>query len=197
MEELVQEAARRLDGRVVAQGKDTLAHTVAQRMLAEGLTLALAESCTGGLIGHLVTEVAGSSGYFDRGMVTYSNRAKEELLGVENATLEAHGAVSPETAAQMASGARRAAATDLGLAVTGIAGPDGGTPDKPVGTVYFGLAAQDGVKTLGRRFMGDRSQIKIQSAPLRPGPAAALSGGPCAASSPLRCPGRSRNTPPG
>ncbi|MCF8032251.1 MAG: CinA family nicotinamide mononucleotide deamidase-related protein [Desulfarculaceae bacterium] len=167
LESLVEEASHRLEGLVVAHGRDTLADTVAQRMLAEGLTLALAESCTGGLVGHLVTGVAGSSGFFDRGLVTYSNRAKMELLGVKPETLEAHGAVSAETAAEMAAGARREAGTDLGLAVTGIAGPDGGTEEKPVGTVYFGLAAEGGVKTLHRRFMGfmgARDQIKQLSA---------------------------------
>jgi len=164
LESLVQEAALRLGGRVVAYGQDTLAGAVAQRLIAEGLSLALAESCTGGLIGHLVTSVPGSSEFFDRGLVTYSNRAKMELLGVKQATLEEHGAVSAETAAEMASGARREANTDLGLAVTGIAGPDGGTPDKPVGTVCFGLAAEAGVKTLSRRFMGNRDQIKQISA---------------------------------
>ncbi len=164
LESLVEEAAHRLGGRVVAYGQDTLAGAVAARLLAEGLSLALAESCTGGLIGHLVTGVPGSSGFFDRGLVTYSNRAKMELLGVEARTLEEHGAVSVQTAAEMASGARRGAGTDLGLAVTGIAGPDGGTPEKPVGTVCFGLAAQDGVKALSRRFMGSRDQIKQISA---------------------------------
>ena len=110
LESLVEEASHRLEGLVVAHGADTLADVVAQRMLAEGLTLALAESCTGGLIGHLVTGVAGSSGFFERGLVTYSNRAKMELLGVSPETLEAHGAVSAETAAEMAEGpaARRA-----------------------------------------------------------------------------------------
>jgi nicotinamide-nucleotide amidase len=164
LERLVDEAARRLEGMVVAYGEDTLAGTVAQRMTAEGLTLALAESCTGGLMGHKLTNVAGASEFFERGYVVYSNRAKMELLGVSADTLERHGAVSAETAAEMASGARRAAGVDLGLAVTGIAGPGGGAPDKPVGTVFFGLAAREGVKTQGRRFMGSRGQIKALSA---------------------------------
>ena len=162
--ELYAEAAHRLKGKVVAQGDESLAGAVAQRMIAEELTLALAESCTGGLIGHLITGVAGASDFLDRGLVVYSNRAKMELLGVEAKVLEEHGAVSAETAAQMAAGARLESGVDIGLAVTGIAGPGGGTPDKPVGTVYFGLAAEDGVKTMHRRFMGSRGQVKMQTA---------------------------------
>ncbi|MCF8064264.1 MAG: nicotinamide-nucleotide amidohydrolase family protein, partial [Desulfarculaceae bacterium] len=119
LNELYDEAAHRLKGKVVAQGDESLAGAVAQRMIAEELTLALAESCTGGLIGHLITGVAGASDFLDRGLVTYSNRAKMELLGVEAKVLERFGAVSPETAAQMAGGARLESGVDLGLAVTG------------------------------------------------------------------------------
>jgi nicotinamide-nucleotide amidase len=164
LNELFAEASHRLGGKVVAQGEHSLADSVAQRLSAEGLTLALAESCTGGLIGHLITGVSGASEFLDRGLITYSNRAKMELLGVEARVLEEHGAVSAETAAQMAAGARLESGVDLGLAVTGIAGPTGGSEEKPVGTVYFGLAAEDGVKTLHRRFMGNRAQIKLMSA---------------------------------
>jgi competence/damage-inducible protein CinA-like protein len=164
LRELEQEAGRRLQGFVVATGENTLAGVVAQRMIAQGLSLALAESCTGGLIGHRITGVSGASEFFERGLVVYSNRAKEELLGVKPATLEKHGAVSAATAAEMASGAREKAGVDLGLSVTGIAGPTGGTTEKPVGTVFFGLAAADGVRSEGLRFMGDRSQVKALAA---------------------------------
>ncbi|MEW5913665.1 MAG: CinA family nicotinamide mononucleotide deamidase-related protein [Thermodesulfobacteriota bacterium] len=158
------EAARRLQGFVVARGEETLAQAVARQMTEQGLSLALAESCTGGLIGHRITQVAGASDFFERGLVVYSNRAKMELLGVRAETLAAHGAVSAQTAAEMAAGVRQRAGVDIGLAVTGIAGPSGGSPEKPVGTVYLGLAAAEGVKTGRRRFWGGRAQIKALTA---------------------------------
>ncbi len=158
------EAARRLDGYVVARGGSSLEEAVGAKLLEQGLTVALAESCTGGLIGHRLTSVSGSSGYFERGYVVYSNRAKQELLGVQPATLESFGAVSAETAAEMAAGAREHAGTDLAVAVTGIAGPTGGSEEKPVGTVYFGLAAPGGVRTGLRRFFGSRALVKAQTA---------------------------------
>jgi PncC family amidohydrolase len=104
-----------------------------------GLTLALAESCTGGLIASMITDVPGSSEYFMASLVTYDNSSKIALLGVSPDTLAGHGAVSEQIAREMALGARRAAGADIGLAVTGIAGPGGGTPGKPVGTVHFAL----------------------------------------------------------
>jgi nicotinamide-nucleotide amidase len=107
-------------------------------------TLAVAESCTGGLIAHLLTGVAGSSDYFLFSAVTYANQAKIDVLGVEKKTLRNHGAVHEETARQMAAGARRVANADYGLSTTGIAGPSGGTPQKPVGTVCIGLADRQG-----------------------------------------------------
>ncbi len=110
---------------------------------ARGLTLALAESCTGGLIGNLITDVAGSSDYFLGSAVTYANSAKEGLLGVRHETLAAHGAVSAETAAEMAQGARRIYGADVAASVTGIAGPGGDTPDKPAGLTYIHLSAAD------------------------------------------------------
>jgi nicotinamide-nucleotide amidase len=135
------------------------------RLLRErGLTLAVAESCTGGLVGHRITQVAGSSHYFAGGVISYSNRAKETLLGVRRETLARYGAVSAETAREMAQGARRALQTDLGLAVTGIAGPGGGTPEKPVGLVYVGLATADAAWTERHVWHGDRPANKAQSA---------------------------------
>jgi nicotinamide-nucleotide amidase len=114
------------------------------RLLAKHrLTLAAAESCTGGLIGHRLTNVPGSSEYFTGGVVAYSYDAKEHLLGVHHNTLYDHGAVSAETAIEMARGVRRALSADIGLSVTGIAGPGGGLPDKPVGLVYICLSARD------------------------------------------------------
>ena len=106
------------------------------------LTLATAESCTGGLIGHRLTEVPGSSQYFLGGIIAYSNEIKERVLGVSHATLEQHGAVSPETAIEMARGARRVLQTDIAVSATGIAGPGGGTADKPIGLTYIAVVAE-------------------------------------------------------
>ena len=124
--------------------------------LGRGLTVAFAESCTGGLIASTLTSVAGSSGYFLGGVVSYSNEAKEAFLDVPPATLEAHGAVSAQVAKAMAAGARASFAADLATGITGIAGPDGGSEEKPVGLTYLGLA--DGAGTDVRRFTfdGDR-----------------------------------------
>ena len=128
------------------------------------LTLAVAESCTGGLIGARITNIAGSSDYFERGAVVYSNRAKTAMLGVPAELIERHGAVSSEVAAAMAEGMRQSADTDLGLAVTGIAGPGGGTEQKPVGLVHIALASAQGVKTAEHRFLGDREQVRSKAA---------------------------------
>jgi PncC family amidohydrolase len=116
---------------------------VGQLLLKRKLTLALAESCTGGLVGHRITDVPGSSAYLMGGIVAYSYDAKEFLLGVRHNTLYDHGAVSAETAIEMARGARRALGSDIGISVTGIAGPGGGLPGKPVGSVYICLSARD------------------------------------------------------
>ena len=145
------------------QDGDTL-ETVVGRMLVERrLRLAVAESCTGGLLGHRLTSVPGSSAYFERGVLAYSNRAMEELLGVPESLLSAHGSVSAPCAEAMARGAATLAGSSCALAVTGIAGPEGGTPAKPVGTVFVGLATGEGA--LARRFFfaGDRAAVKWQS----------------------------------
>ena len=128
----------------------------------------MAESCTGGLITDRLTDVPGSSAFLERGVVTYSNAAKTALLGVPEAVIREHGAVSAETARLMAEGVRRLAGVDLGLAVTGIAGPGGGTEAKPVGTVHIALA--DGGTTLCRQyaFRWERRRNKIMGAQLRP-----------------------------
>jgi nicotinamide-nucleotide amidase len=127
------------------------------------LKLAVAESCTGGLIGGRITSIAGSSEYFERGAVVYSYLAKTEMLGVPQDLIERHGAVSGQVAAAMAQGIRQAAHTELGLAVTGIAGPGGGTEKKPVGLVYTALASGQGVKIDEHRFLGTREQIRIRA----------------------------------
>jgi nicotinamide-nucleotide amidase len=123
-------------------------------------TLATAESCTGGLLAGRITEVPGSSDYFKEGIVAYANEAKVDLLGVPNRLIEKHGAVSPEVAEAMAIGIRRRARTTIGIAITGIAGPGGGSEEKPVGLVYIGLA--DEVQSSSRKFLfpGDRQFIR-------------------------------------
>lgn len=144
---------------------NALAAQVGQGLLAGGQWLATAESCTGGLIAKLVTDVAGSSGWFDRGVITYSNRAKQELLGVPAAVLREHGAVSEATVRAMVEGLLRAAPADWGVAVTGIAGPAGGTPDKPVGTVWMAWRQRgQAVLTECRVFAGDREQVREATA---------------------------------
>ena len=128
------------------------------------LKLALAESCTGGLIGDRITNVPGSSEYFLGGIVAYAYEAKVALLGVSWDTLNTKGAVSQETVLEMARGARRILNTDIAVSVTGIAGPEGGTPEKPVGTVWIGLVAIEGEWTRLFQFSGSREQNKISSA---------------------------------
>lgn len=144
------------------EGAATTLEEVVGRLLREhGRTLGLGESCTGGLVGHRLTNVPGSSAWVRGGIVAYSNEAKRTLLGVAEATLATHGAVSEETAGEMATGARRALGADLGVAITGIAGPDGGTAEKPVGTVCFGLASETEVVTARYQLWGTRDWVKL------------------------------------
>ena len=132
-----------------------------ERCKAKGLTIATAESCTGGLIAGALTEIAGSSAVVDRGFVTYSNEAKQEMLGVPAATLASAGAVSAETAEAMVEGALARSAADLAVAVTGVAGPGGGTAEKPVGLVWFAVGRRGGsLRTQRRVFPGDRSAVR-------------------------------------
>jgi nicotinamide-nucleotide amidase len=131
---------------------------------AKGVTIATAESCTGGLIAAAITAIPGSSAVLDRGFVTYSNAAKTELLGVPAGLIASIGAVSEAVALRMAMRAKQRAHTDIAVSVTGIAGPDGGSPDKPVGTVWFGLANRHGdISTHHRLFTGDRAEIRAAS----------------------------------
>jgi nicotinamide-nucleotide amidase len=143
---------------------ETLEQVVGRLLHARRLTVATAESCTGGLVGHRLTNVAGSSAWFERGVVVYSNQAKQELLGVPADILTAHGAVSAPCAEAMARGICAVAHTACGVSITGIAGPDGGTPTKPVGTVFIGVAVNGETTTQRFRFAGDRAAVKWQSA---------------------------------
>lgn len=142
---------------------ESQARRVVVRATERGLTIATAESCTGGLVAAAVTEIAGSSAVLDRGFVTYSNAAKMRMLGVAEATLDAHGAVSRETALEMARGAVEQSGAAISVAVTGIAGPGGGSPDKPVGLVHFAAAGPDGVVHVERR-LGDIGRQAVRRA---------------------------------
>jgi nicotinamide-nucleotide amidase len=154
-----------LGDRVFGQDSDDLASVVGRLLRDERRTLALAESCSGGLVSTMLTDVPGSSEYFLGSVVSYANEAKERLLGVSPETLRVHGAVSAPAAAEMARGARERFDADLAVAITGIAGPDGGTPEKPVGTVFFAIASRDGA-VLGRKrlLLGDRGVIRRTAA---------------------------------
>lgn len=141
-----------------------LAATLGAALAARSWSIALAESCTGGMAAQCITANAGSSAYFERGFVTYSNQAKIEMLGIEPQTLERHGAVSEQTARAMALGALRHSRAQLAASITGIAGPEGGTADKPVGTVCFAWAGpEQTVRCETRHFSGDRDAIRRQS----------------------------------
>ena len=141
-----------------------LEHQIGETLRRLGLTLAIAESCTGGLVCDRITNVPGSSDYFVAGIVSYSNQAKINLLGVRQETLENFGAVSAETVIEMADGVRSANHTDLGISISGIAGPGGGTPEKPVGTTWIGLSSVGYVKAERFQFQGSRQEIKNAAA---------------------------------
>ncbi len=142
---------------------NSLEQEVARLLLSLRITIAVAESCTGGLICHRLTNVSGSSDYLERGVVAYSNRSKTELLGISEQVIEEHGAVSEVCVRAMASSVKHLAGTDLGLSVSGIAGPTGGTLEKPVGTVYIAMAWNEDVQCWRHFFEGSRTEIKQQT----------------------------------
>ena len=143
---------------------------IGELLKSKGLWLATAESCTGGLLGHLITAIAGSSDYYLGGFITYSNETKESWLGVAHSTLVQFGAVSKETVQEMAHGVRNSLGEKtkpekiIGISISGIAGPGGGSPDKPVGTVWIGVSGADGEEAVKFLFQGDRGEVKTQSA---------------------------------
>jgi nicotinamide-nucleotide amidase len=159
--ELAGKIRTRLGGHVYSEADETLEEVVGKLLLEGGRTLALAESCTGGYLSHRITRVAGSSAYYAGGCVTYSNDAKERLLGVQKATLERSGAVSRETALEMAEGARKRLGAEIALSVTGIAGPAGGTDDVPVGTVWIGIAQDGSSEARHFHFQGERERVIV------------------------------------
>jgi nicotinamide-nucleotide amidase len=159
------EVRARLGTHVFGEAEDTFAGMVGRALRARGWTLAIAESCTGGLVGHMLTREPGASDFLLLDAVTYANSAKTRVLGVNEETLRWHGAVSPEVAAAMADGAKRVSGADIGLSLTGIAGPGGGSEGKPVGTVYIALAQPDGATEVKHRvFGGDRLQVQTLAA---------------------------------
>ena len=164
LDRLTSALAREVGDVLLGSDLISLEGLVGRYLQKNGLTLAVAESCTGGLIGHRLTEVPGASDYFLGGVVSYSNDAKCDLLRVPAAVLARHGAVSPETARDMARGVREVFHAAIGLAVTGIAGPSGGSLEKPVGTVYIGLATDTGEEVWHYQFHGNRAEIKTLTA---------------------------------
>jgi nicotinamide-nucleotide amidase len=149
---------------IFAEGKDELAPLVVSQLARRGERVALAESCTGGLVAEMLTRVPGSSKVFDLGVVAYANEVKASVVGVPRRLLAAHGAVSEEVAGALAEGARAAGQATWGIGITGIAGPDGGTPEKPVGTVYVALAGPAGTDVLHRVWRGDRDRVRKTTA---------------------------------
>lgn len=141
----------------------SLASQLGEILVSQQKTISCAESCTGGGIAYAITSTSGSSGWFNRSFVTYSNQAKQDLLGVNSQTLEDFGAVSEQTVVEMASGTAAASNADLTISVSGIAGPDGGTPDKPVGTVWFGFYVDGDTTTDIQVFTGDRHQVRAKA----------------------------------
>ncbi len=161
LEQLSARLRERIGSYAYGEGDTTMEAVLGAMLAQRGMKLGVAESCTGGLIGHRLTNVPGSSKYFKGGIIAYSDKVKQQRLGVHPATLKAYGAVSEQTAAEMATGVRGALKCDIALAVTGIAGPDGGSPEKPVGTVCFGLAAPEAVFTRRYQLWGNREWVKL------------------------------------
>lgn len=161
LDEVAFSAVGRLGDSCYGTAAEKMEEVVARLLTEKEMAVATAESCTGGFLAKRLTDVPGSSAYMERGVVTYSNKSKEELLGVPARTLEDYGAVSKETAQAMARGIRENAKTDIGISITGIAGPSGGTPTKPVGLVYIGIATPEGVTVKGYNFPGTREEIRF------------------------------------
>jgi nicotinamide-nucleotide amidase len=158
------EVRRRLAGNVYGTDGDTLAKVIGERLVARGETVAVAESCTGGMLGQLLTTVPGSSRWFPGGVIAYANAVKEALVGVRGETLAAHGAVSEETVREMAAGVRARLGTTWGMAISGIAGPDGGTAEKPVGTVHIAVAGPNVVEARKLLYPNEREMVRTMAA---------------------------------
>lgn len=153
-----------LGDNIYSEGQETLPGLVIRLLGSKGHTIALAESCTGGMLGKMLTDISGSSTVFWGGVISYSNESKTRILGVSEETLNRNGAVSPETAREMAQGIRKLAGSTIGISLTGIAGPEGGTSEKPVGLVYLGMATEKGEQSRELRLMGRRDSIRTIAA---------------------------------
>ena len=160
---VVEEISSRFENNIFSTEGEKLEKVVVESLKGTGKRLAVAESCTGGMIASRITSIPGASHVFDLGLVTYSNEAKIGLVGVKKETLETFGAVSKETAYEMAKGVREVSGADIGVGVTGVAGPSGGSESKPVGLVYIGVADEKSVETWEFRFNGDRDRIRLVS----------------------------------
>lgn len=158
------EIRHRLGQYIYGENDEQLEEIIGRMLVEQKLKLAVAESCTGGLVAWRITNVPGSSAYFERGIVTYSNDSKSDLLGVSRETIDKYGAVSEQTSSEMAEGVRRIAGVDIGLSITGIAGPTGGTDQKPVGTVYIGISSAKGTSTSHFQFGYDRIMNRERTA---------------------------------
>lgn len=163
LDELASQLEKALGDRVFSSDGSSLETVAGQLLAARGETLAVAESCTGGLLGERITSVAGSSSYFLGGVISYSNSLKQQFLGVTQDSLDQHGAVSEPVARQMAEAVRRSAGATHGLSITGVAGPGGATPGKPVGLVCIALASPGGTRAVSKRFAGERDSIRWQA----------------------------------
>ncbi len=163
IEGLEKTVRERLEGNIYGTDYETLEGVVNKLLTEGGLTISCAESCTGGLLSQRLTSVPGASKCFMNSIITYSNESKEEFLGVKHSTLEKHGAVSEETALEMAEGIRRVSGTDVGISITGIAGPDGGTEEKPVGLVYIGISCMGATEVHKCLFTGGRDKIRYNT----------------------------------
>jgi len=141
----------------------TEAQELSELLIANGLTISVAESCTGGSLSHAITSIPGASSYFDCGYITYSNKSKVDMLGVEAQTIRTFGAVSEEVALEMVTGVSNRSHSDVALSITGVAGPTGGTTEKPIGTVCFGFFCDGKTSTTTKLFSGDRAKIMSQS----------------------------------
>ena len=139
------------------------AQVLSELLVANGLTISVAESCTGGALSHTITSIPGASSYFDCGYITYSNQSKTEMLGVDIQAIKTYGAVSEEVALEMVIGLANKSHSDVAVSITGVAGPTGGTPEKPVGTVCFGFSCDGKTSTTTKLFSGDRTSIVSQS----------------------------------
>jgi nicotinamide-nucleotide amidase len=164
IEQVAGQIRDRLGSKVFGEGEATLASAVGDLLTRRGQSVSTAESCTGGLVAKLLTDVPGSSGYFRGSVVAYDNQVKQRLLGVASGDLEAHGAVSQAVAAAMARGARSSLGTDWALSTTGIAGPGGGSGEKPVGLVYLAVAWEGGTQVFEHRYPGDRETMRLRTA---------------------------------